>query len=353
MRLRDRDAIIVAEDIIFRVYGYSHPTKGYVCDVEYASSEIFRSKDPRAVRQIGSKIFYKFYSDEGLRFILQRYPKYTVFYKPLEWRLVGVYERYVKEIRKPERKLQRLLRKGSGDTLLNALHRLFDVITSRSGLSIRSFGVFGSLLHGFYHPKFSDIDLTVYGRRQLTKLRETLKELYCEKGSPLKNEFEGFEAVRNKRWRFLNYSKGEFLMHQRRKMIYAVFHDGESGRRIKVEFEPVKEWNEIYNKYDDKMKITRTGWIKAVARVEDDSESLFVPSIYKVELLDTLGGHKVDDVERVVSYVEEFRLQAEKDDLVLVEGNLEQVTTPKASFHQIVLTYGPRYYEQVLKVINQ
>jgi hypothetical protein len=36
----------------------------------------------------------------------------------------------------------------------------------------------------------------------------------------------------------------------------------------------------------------------------------------------------------------------------LVEGNLEKVVTRNKSFHQITLTYGPRYYEQTLNVIK-
>jgi len=352
LKLRDRDAIIVDENIIFRVYGYFHPPKGYVCDVEYAPSEIFNSKDPRAIREADSRVFYKFYSDEGLKFILQNYPKYTVLYKPLRRRLVGVYEKYIKEIREPQRKLQILLEKKPKDVLLRALHSVIDMITDRSGLSSINFGVFGSLLHSFYHPHFSDIDLIIYGKEQLNELLQVLRELYSEQNSPLKNEFEKYEAVRDKRWRFLNYSKKEFLKHQRRKMIYAVFHHEESGRLIKVEFEPVKEWNEIHNEYDDRTRITKKGWIKAIARVKDASESPFIPSIYEIEILNILEGPKIDDIDRLVSYVEEFRMQAEEDNIVLMEGNLEEVMTPKNSFHQITLTYGPRYYEQVLKTIQ-
>jgi hypothetical protein len=48
--------------------------------------------------------------------------------------------------------------------------------------------------------------------------------------------------------------------------------------------------------------------------------------------------------------MEEFRLQAQKDEVVIVEGNLEEVVSPNSRFHQITLTYCPRYYEQVLKV---
>ncbi|MEM1550917.1 MAG: hypothetical protein QXX56_04210 [Candidatus Bathyarchaeia archaeon] len=48
IRLRDRDAIITPEGLIFRVLGYSHPSNGYICDVEYAPSEIYRSSNPKA-----------------------------------------------------------------------------------------------------------------------------------------------------------------------------------------------------------------------------------------------------------------------------------------------------------------
>jgi hypothetical protein len=48
--------------------------------------------------------------------------------------------------------------------------------------------------------------------------------------------------------------------------------------------------------------------------------------------------------------MEEFRMQARKNETVYVEGNLEEVITQKRSFYQIALTYCPRYYEQVLKV---
>jgi predicted nucleotidyltransferase len=94
----------------------------------------------------------------------------------------------------------------------------------------------------------------------------------------------------------------------------------------------------------------KKGWIKAVARITDDCDAPFMPSLYQVEVHRIIEGPKTDEIERIVSYVEEFRMQAERDEEVYVEGNLEQVVTPAKTFHQITLTYGPRYYEQVLKV---
>ena len=170
--------------------------------------------------------------------------------------------------------------------------------------------------------------------------------------SGLRNEFETDEAMKGKQWRFKNYGVKEFLWHQKRKLIYGLFHDVKSGRTIKTEFEPVKEWSEIASEYDSETRILRKDWVKINARVVADSDAPFIPSVYGIEPLEVLSGTK-DALEavRVISYMEEFRLQAQRDEQVCVEGNLEEVVSPKGSFRQIALTYCPRYYEQVLKVI--
>jgi predicted nucleotidyltransferase len=219
LRLRDRDAIITEEGIIFRVYGYSHPPNAYVCDPEYAPAEIFKSKNPKALRARGKQVYYKFYFDEGLRFVHTEYPKYRIFYHPLQ-----------------------------------------------------------------------------------------------------------------------------------KKLVYALFKDGRSGRTIKTEFEPVKDWNEIRNEYSSKAQILRKGWIKAVVRIIDDKDGAFMPSIYLIEPVRILRGERVDDIRRIISYIEEFRMQVRRGEEAYVEGNLERVTTPSKTFHQITLTYASRYFEQVLKV---
>ena len=351
IKLRDRDAIITADNIIFRVYGYFHPYDAYVCDPEYASAAIYKSMDPKAPRGKRKPNYYKFYADEGLQFVREKYPRYTIFYEPLQKRLVGVPRTHIMKTREPDKGFRRLIERQPRDGLLKALHKVYSLVASRSGLSEKDFGVFGSLLHGFYHPKFSDIDLIVYSREKLRRLGETLEDFYREEG-PLRNEFESEKAVEGKLWKFVNYSPKEYLWHQQRKMIYALFKDTAWKRTIKIEFEPVKDWKEICNEYNPNTRVIKKGWIKAVARIADAQDAPFIPSIYKIEPIEILEGPKVENVQRILSYVEEFRMQAEKDELVHVEGNLEEVITPTRTFYQITLTYCPRYYEQALKVLQ-
>jgi predicted nucleotidyltransferase len=209
------------------------------------------------------------------------------------------------------------------------------------------------MLHGFYHPKFSDIDLIIYGKENAVKLCKALKEFYLDEHSHFRNEFESEGAIEGKQWRFQNYSPQEFVWHQRRKMIYALFDDAKSGRIIKTEFEPVKDWKEIVNEYRSEARIRQKGWVKLFAHITEDRDAPFIPSIYGIKPVKVLHGTRyAEEATRIVSYMEEFRLQAQKDERVYVEGNLEEVVTPKGNFHQIALTYCPRYYEQVLKVAS-
>jgi predicted nucleotidyltransferase len=352
LKLRDRDAIQTAEGLIFRVFGYSHPKKAYICDAEYASSNIFHSTDPRAPRTGRNEIFYKFYNDEGMKLIAKKYLQYLISHEMLGLKIVGVNQTDIAEARQPSERLEELLKTGPNDPLLAAMKRVLDIATEKSGVTARAFGVFGSMLHGFHHPKFSDIDFTIYGKEENAKVRKAMAHLYSDSSSGFRNEFESEDAMKGKDWRFKNFNVKDFVWHQRRKMIYGLYDDTKaSGRVIKAEFEPVKAWSEIQSEYDPKAHIVQKGWVKLKARVTADDEAPFIPSIYGIEPLEVLAGPKEAlEAKRVFSYMEEFRQQTQKDETIIVEGNLEEVQSPSGSFWQVTLTYCPRYYEQVLKV---
>ncbi len=223
--LRDRDAIQTEEGLIFRVFGYSHPKNAYVCDAEYASSKIFLSKDPRAPRTGRSEVFYKFYNDEGMKLITKKYPKYLINHEMLGIKIVGVPQTSIMEARKPPERLQELIKAGPTDPLLSAMERVLDISLKHTGLKTYDFGVFGSMLHGFHHPKFSDIDFTIYGKAENAKMRQTMAQLYSDGSSGLRNEFESGEVMKGKDWRFQNFDVEDFVWHQRRKMIYGLYDD--------------------------------------------------------------------------------------------------------------------------------
>jgi len=349
-RVRDRDAPISPEGIIFRVYGYLHPPNSCLCDVEYAHSSIYQSKDPRSPR-ISSKYgtFYKFYADGGLNFVKKNYPQYLIYYNPLNCDQVGIKKDQIKELRKPDEKLKNIISKDPPDKLIELLMDILEIIQDHSGLKPHRFGIFGSILHDFYHLKYSDIDLIIYGKKSLEELRTVLLDFYSDKSFPIKNEFDENPAnITPKHWYFKNYSIKEYLKYQKKKGIYSIIKSKKFDRKVKIEFEPVKNWSEI-GIYDQYLEIKKVGWIKAVGRILDNSECFFIGGTCPIEIENILNGPKVGDITQITNFVEEFRGQLDTDEKFVVEGNLEKVITQSKTFYQITLTYGPNYDHQVLK----
>ncbi len=346
--LRDRDAPVTPEGIIMRVYGYDHPPKKYICDVEYAPESIYKSDIPRALRNGGKVKYYKFYEDQGLKFVLANYPQYTMYYPPLKMRLVAISEDQMAEVRRPQEGLKRLMAKS--DPLAKAAKELIDIVQQHSKLKNSSFGVFGSLLHDFYRAEFSDLDFIVYGMRELKELREVLADLYSS--NVLKNEFDVVSASTIADWRFNKYTIDEYIWHQRRKLIYGILSSKSLKRDVKFEFEPVMDWSEIVNEYQRDFEVKCIGFIEALIRITDDRYAPFMPSKYEIEVLEILSPKIRAEPIRIVSYVEEFRLQLFKDEIGLVAGWLEEVRVNGKVFQQIVLTRRERYYDQVLKLVK-
>jgi predicted nucleotidyltransferase len=355
MNVRDRDAPVTKEGLIFRVYGYSHPAQSCVCDVEYAPEEIYSTDDPRAIRETAKGRYYKFYQDGGLRFVEEKYPQYQLFFAPLKKRIVGLAFEQICELRRPEERLRFLLgnQESNQDKLLIALRDVLEIVTTRSKLRPSDFGVFGSVLHGFHHPEFSDLDFVVYGRKTCQILRETLREIYDHSGSRISNEFDEWTSwAKGRHWYFKGISIREYCEYCRRKMIYALYKPERLSRDFKVEFEPVRDWNEIKEQSDQKSRIEKIGQIRAIAEVLDDADSFFMPSLYKIEVNRILKGVKVGPIQQITSFIEEFRGQAEVGEKVIVEGNLEKVNDSKGEYYQITLTRSPDYYKQVLKPVS-
>ena len=349
MRFRDRDAPVTPEGLIFRTYGYDHPPDSCYCDLEYASESIYTTDNPKAIRT-GFTNYYKFYLDGGLKFAMEREPPYVLFHEPMGVEMVGVKAEQLSRVMRPDERLKKLLEEEN-DPLVETARDVLDLVLERSSLRLCDFGVFGSLAHGFHHPHYSDVDLIIYGVEQLKELRSTLVELYRE-GSMM-NEFETWTpADPPQHWNFTEYQKTEYGGYQRRKLIYARFVSSKLGRKVNVEFEPVRRWDEIRNEYPITERIEQIGRVEAVGEVLSDDEGGFMPSVYPVELHEVSCDVDPGSISRVISYVKEYRLQLMEGETAQIEGNLERVITEDGEFHQITLSYGPDYFGQVLKALK-
>ncbi|MGD2200814.1 MAG: nucleotidyltransferase domain-containing protein [Candidatus Bathyarchaeota archaeon] len=347
MEYRDRDAPVTHDGLVFRTYGYNHPQGSCFCDLEYAPESLYTTADPRTIREGPQGRYYKFYFDGGLKFASNSNPPYTIHHRPLDREMVGVRDEQLAWVVRPDERLKSLMDSG-GDPLIEACVEVVDLVTSTSTLSPSDLGVFGSLAHGFHHPGYSDIDLIVYGEKEMGELREALGELYRE--GDLRNEFDSWTpAYPPAHWNFIHLAKSEYGALQRRKAIYAVYNSGGLGREVKVEFEPVRRWDEIENEYRKTQRITDLGRVEAIGEVLSVSEGGFMPSVYPVRLEELKAGIDCGEVRRIVSYVEEFRLQLEPGERAFIRGNLERVERDGSDFYQMSLSYREDYFDQVLK----
>jgi predicted nucleotidyltransferase len=188
------------------------------------------------------------------------------------------------------------------------------------------------------------------GKQNLVELQQTLSAIYNTSDGILRNEFSSAKTWNKDRWRFTNLSLAEYGWHQRRKLIYSLYSGSVTHRQIKVEFEPVLNDFEIVNEYHEIVQVDNLGWIEAEGFILNDEYGSFMPSTYGFELA-TSNRSDIKDIHRIISYVEEYRMQVNKGEKIRVSGYVEKVTALRNQFYQITLTYAPRYYEQVLKRI--
>ena len=91
---------------------------------------------------------------------------------------------------------------------------------------------------------------------------------------------------------------------------------------------PVRTEKEINEKYGDKNHI-QLGIAEISAHVEDSSENMFIPAIYRVDNVNIIKGPNVSGIEEIVSYDRNYADVAEDGERVKCKGKLEKVIENK------------------------
>ena len=180
----------------------------------------------------------------------------------------------VKEYYRPRNRLNTIKKNGAKDLLEEKLLRLAKILEETANIE-SSLGVTGSILTRTHNPKFSDIDLTVYGLRKSYRLIDALKELKKtgeirgiserERGKWVQNRInkhklssEALNRIAEKRWNYGYFEETYFSVH------------------------PTRLDNEILETYGENT-YNRVGLVSGSAVVTDSSESIFLPAVYKIE----------------------------------------------------------------------
>jgi predicted nucleotidyltransferase len=332
---RDRDFLQTSEGFFFCVVGSLHPPNRVISYIKYVPSESgIWGKDEKRF----SRILQKYTIPnllETFNYLEANYPHY-LFRSPADnITVTAVPHQNITRHFKPERKLAELRQAPQPDALQQKLARFTSFLEETSGVPGESFGVTGSLLLDIHQPKFSDLDVTVYGAEDSWLLHRALSENH-DSGTPLKRL--GGTAL--KEWCIRKaeqypLSPAEASKIYERKWNLGVFE----GKWVSIH--PVKLEGEVTGEYGEST-YHPCGQVTVRAVVRDNTDCLFLPSVYRIEDVEVLEGPQLGKVTEVVSYESLYDSLAENGETIQAKGKLERVTEKGGSReHYRVLVGSP------------
>jgi predicted nucleotidyltransferase len=325
---KDRDFIETVEGLMFCVVGYLHPPKGYTAYLKYLPSSTgkWSRKRTKYARVIP---FYHVSQVEGTyEFLEANYPQYLMRCPVRNIIISYVPNSHVKNYYRPKDRLREVFQNGPQDTLEKKLMDLVTHLSNISGLDINDFGVTGSILTGNHNPEFSDIDLTVHSKEATRRLKSSILEARTGEGDIQAFSDERIANWSSKRTKWFPLNPGELSVIARRRWNYGLY------RGIYFSIHPIRTDDEIKERYGDQTYHQR-GVISGSAKIDDPSESIYLPAIYDVGNL-TIDHEIQPEIEQIVSFEGVFCDIFRKNELVEFKGTLEAVTG-KRDFSRIVI----------------
>ncbi|PVX23111.1 MAG: hypothetical protein CW691_11625 [Candidatus Bathyarchaeum sp.] len=329
---RDRDFIQTREGFFFCVVGAVHPTDRVISYIKYVPSQsgIWGHGEEKF-----SRILQKYTIPnllETFNYLEQNYPHY-LFYSPADnITITAVPHKKIKEHFKPEHKLDQLRQAPQLDSLQKKLVKFTQFLEQTSGVSAKRLGVTGSLLLDIHNPKFSDIDITVYGVKSSWELKDALTKIGAD--APVKRlAGKALDDWCNKKAQYYPMTPKEALKLYERKWNLWLFED------TWVSIHPIKLESEVTEKYGQKM-YSPCGQVTIRAVVSNNIDSLFLPAVYQIKDVQILEGTTQGIITEAVSYETLYDSLAENGETIQVKGKLEKVIEKETRQHHYRVLVG-------------
>jgi len=335
-RFRDRDFLQTKEGFFFCVVGPLHPQRRVISYLKYVPSKV-------GVWKKGKKRFRRVMRNytipnllETFNFLERNYPHYLFHSSFYNINLTAVPQKHIAEHFKPEEKLAQLLQTSHLDPLQKKLTRFTSFLAETSNVPHDFFGVTGSILLDIHQPEFSDMDITVYGLKNSLAVKNALVKNYSLPSFPVKRlEEKTLKAWCARKARSYPLTTDEALKIYERKWNLGVFED------TMFSIHPVKLEQEVAEEYGEKTYYPM-GHATIRAVVHDNTDYLFLPSVYRIEEAKIVEGPQVTDIVEVVSYESLYDSLAEVGESIEVRGKLERVVNNKANQeHHRILVGSP------------
>lgn len=307
---KDRDYILTQDNLYFCVVGYTHPEDRIIAYLKYTLAK--PAKYRRALP------FYTIpHVKNTLEYLKKRYPIYIYHDKINKINFSAVPLSKIKHHLCPEEKLANMLSKDAKDKLERKAIDLVMALSEHSNIPLRFFGVTGSILLGIHSLKYSDIDVTVYGRMNSQKVKDTLLHFYKNM-----DEFEKFSGYRLKSWCEDKVRLYPLTMTEAEEIYSRIWNRGIfNGTLFSVH--PTRLDSEIKEEYGGKV-VQPKGLIEIEATVKDSSQSIFTPSTLIIEDISIISGLEVD-VKEILSFEGLYSGIFNEGDQIIVKGMLEKV----------------------------
>jgi len=315
---RDRDYLLTPEGLFFCVVGYVHPPERVVSYLKYAPEELPVKGGRRSFKRV-----LPYYTipclEETLTLLQEKYPNYIYHDDQSDVRFSAVPLTCIKRHFRPEERLRRMFSSGTKDGLESKVLDFVSTVSGHSGVPEKSFGVTGSVLTGLHNPRFSDMDITVYGRDNSLKVKATLLSLYAN----TKYGVERFRGSLLKDWCEEKARLYPLSLRDAESLYRRIWNRG-TYEGTMFSMHPIRSKDEVHEKHSDKLSSPRAV-VKVEATVEDAREAVFMPAVYLVRDVDFKSGPGVDDLSEVVSYEGLYSGIFSEDERVVVRGILEKV----------------------------
>lgn len=321
---RDRDFLQTTEGLLFCVIGTLHPPKRVISYLKYVPSE-------SGVWGKGEKKFSRILRKytipsllETFTFIQKDYPSYLYSSPVNNITLTAIPYQNIEIHYMPEKKLAQLRSASQLDSLQNKLIRFTRSLEDLSGVSSESFGVTGSLLLAIHQPAFSDLDITVYGIKNSWILRNAITEGAISETPIRRLSGEPLEKWCSKKAKNYPLTPAEASTIYERKWNLGFFKD------TWCSIHPVKVESEVTERYGQKTYYP-CGQVAIRSVVRDNTDSLFLPSVYLVDDVEVLEGPDLGHIDEVVSYESLYDSLAENGEIIVAKGKLERVVDSETS----------------------
>ena len=330
---RDRDYLETDEGFFFTVVGNIHPKDRVIAYLKNIPSQSGKWGNGERRYERTLKYYTMNCLTDTLNFLSEHHPHYIQKLKAENIVFSAVPINRIRKHYRPEARLINLSKKKDLDMLENKTIELVNLLAKTSNVQSSCLGVTGSILIGIHNLAFSDIDLTVYGRKNSFALKKVLQQLMKQEKSPIKKLINENlkEWCKKKSERFPLTIEEAYKIYQRR------WNRG-TFKGTLFSIHPIKIEKETSKKYDDAI-FTPMGIIEAKAQVVNSSDAIYMPAIYLVRDVQILFGPNVQRIEEVITYEGLYQDLVYEGEYLLCRGKLEKVEDKrhKRIYHRIII----------------